>query len=61
MTSSRLVGEHFTRDGKPKRRFPTRDAAERHARKHWHSNLDVYECTVCQGFHFATRRSHRHG
>ena len=52
----RLVGEHFTRDGRPKRRFPTRAAAEEHARRHWHSNLDVYECSVCQGFHFATRR-----
>jgi hypothetical protein len=52
----RLVGEHFRSDGGPKRRFPTREAAERHARRHCHGHLTIYDCSFCGGYHFATRR-----
>jgi hypothetical protein len=51
----RIVGEHFRSDGSPKRRFPTQAAAERHAQR-YHLNQDLYECSFCGGFHFATKR-----
>ena len=55
-TSDRLVGEHFRADGRPKRRFPTREAALQHARRYSHGHLTIYRCDFCQGYHFATRR-----
>lgn len=56
MPRKRLVGEHFRADGKPKRRFPTREAAVRFADKHGHTNLCVYKCDFCGGYHYATQR-----
>jgi hypothetical protein len=55
-SGSRLVGEHFRSDGTPKRPFPTREAADRHARRHRHDHLTIYHCSFCDGYHFATRR-----
>lgn len=56
MSKSRLIGEHFRADGKPKRRFPTRAAAQKHAHRHAHDNVIIYPCTFCSGWHYATRR-----
>lgn len=50
----RLVGEHFTRDGKPKRTFATREEAEAYAIRYGYRHL-IYPCSFCQGWHFATR------
>jgi hypothetical protein len=55
----RLVGEHFKLDGRPKRSFPTREAAQRHALKYHHGHLDIYQCSFCQAWHFATRQTGR--
>lgn len=52
----RLVSEHFRSDGKPKRRFATREEAERLAERYRHENLNVYPCGFCRGFHFGTKR-----
>jgi len=55
--SKRLVGEHFRKDGSPKRRFPTRDAAEKYADTYgYNQNLMIYHCQFCDGWHYATRR-----
>jgi hypothetical protein len=59
MTGSRLVGEHFTREGKPKRRFTTREEAEAHAERYGYQHLMIYQCSICRDFHFATRRGQR--
>ena len=60
MSLSRLFGEHFTRDGKPKRRFQTRAEAEAHAERYGHRHR-IYPCSFCQGFHFATRGRRQDG
>lgn len=52
----RIVGEHFRADGLPKRRFPTRAAAQRHADTYRLSDKLIYECEFCGGYHFATKR-----
>ena len=52
----RLVSEHFRLDGKPKRKFPTSEAAQKHASRHSHKNLVIYRCGFCGGYHFATER-----
>jgi hypothetical protein len=59
MSSDRIVGEHFKADGKPKRRFPTREAAERHARRYHLVDKCVYRCGFCGDWHFATERRPR--
>jgi hypothetical protein len=64
---TRIVGEHFRADGKPKRKFKTRQAAttyakryvERYAERDRCSDKEIYECSVCHGFHFATIRGGR--
>lgn len=56
---TRLVGEHFRADGKPKRKFKTRQAAIKHAETYGFTDKCIYECTICHGFHFATRRGER--
>lgn len=55
----RIVGEHFTADGKPKRRFDTHAEAEAYAETYGYSVL-VYPCTFCGGWHLATRRTPRY-
>lgn len=53
---TRICGEHFRADGKPKRRFKTRQAAITHAERNRVTGKRIYECSICHGFHFATRR-----
>lgn len=51
---SRLLGEHFKRDGLPKRRYLTQAEAQK-ARGKAHDK--VYRCKFCGGWHRATRRT----
>lgn len=48
-----LIREHFNSDGKPKRRYPTRDAAISSA---YGSNGDLreYKCGFCGDWHLGT-------
>ncbi len=51
MTERRLVGEHFNRDGLPKRGFPDYLTAYMIGLEH---DLVAYECSVCGQWHLAT-------
>jgi hypothetical protein len=54
----RILSEHFRAGGRPKRRFATREQAEKRARKHY-VDLVIYFCDFCEGWHFATPRRRR--
>jgi hypothetical protein len=54
----RIQGEHFREDGSPKRRFASEREALDHVRRFGH-NCFPYRCTVCDGWHLATRRTPR--
>jgi hypothetical protein len=54
----RIVGEHFTADGKPKRRFDSHAEAMHYAERYGY-NVTAYRCTLCDGWHLATRRTPR--
>lgn len=45
---TRLVGEHFNPEGKPKRRYVNKPAAQAQARR---LGKKVYKCGVCHYFH----------
>ena len=47
----RLVGEHFTREGLPKRAFKSFLEAQTWGHEH---GLVAYECSFCGKFHLAT-------
>jgi hypothetical protein len=48
----RLVGEHFNRDGKPKRGYASERVAKREAARFGKA---YYRCEICQRFHLASR------
>lgn len=51
----RLIGEHFKRDGTPKRRFASKDKAAAFADlKHQTGKVRIYHCKFCDGWHLAT-------
>ena len=52
----RVLGEHFTRDGKPKKRFVSEAKAQEWVRSRCVS-ATVYPCTFCGGFHSASPKS----
>lgn len=52
---TRILGEHFTTAGKPKRKFTTKKAAQQFAAER-NLNVDAYLCTFCQKWHLATLR-----
>lgn len=49
----RILGEHFNRNGKPKKAFPTQAAAYKFIRAH-HLDAESYACTFCGRYHLAT-------
>ena len=49
---TRLVGEHFRADGKPKKGYRDRRAALYLADR----NTTIYRCTLCGAWHRATER-----
>jgi hypothetical protein len=49
--AARLVGEHFNRDGKPKRANASERLAKKEAARF---GKTYYRCEVCQKFHLAT-------
>lgn len=49
--AARLVGEHFNRDGKPKRAYASERLAKKEAARF---GKTYYRCEVCQKFHLAT-------
>lgn len=54
---TRLIGEHFKRDGSPKRRFATREKAVAFVDlKNQAGKVRVYYCKFCDGWHIATDR-----
>jgi hypothetical protein len=48
----RLVGEHFNRDGKPKRGYASERLAKQEAARF---GKTYYRCEICQRFHLASR------
>ena len=49
---TRLVGEHFTREGRPKKAYRDQRAALYQAAR----NTTIYRCTLCGAWHRATER-----
>lgn len=56
----RLVSEHFRSDGAPKRRFATREEAEKYAELYGYDHI-IYPCSFCRGYHFGTRKGASYG
>jgi len=51
VSERRLLGEHFNRDGRPKRGFPDYLTAYMVGIEH---GLKAYECSVCGKWHLAS-------
>jgi hypothetical protein len=47
----RIIGEHFKRNGLPKRDWGSQDRAKRAADRH---HARAYQCSFCGGWHLAT-------
>jgi hypothetical protein len=53
---TRLLGEHFRDDGRPKTRFKSERAALDSIERYGHRDKVAYHCNFCGGWHLATRR-----
>jgi hypothetical protein len=53
---TRLVGEHFRDDGKPKKRFASERAALECIERYGYLDKVAYHCGFCGGWHLGTRR-----
>jgi hypothetical protein len=55
VSEPRLIGEHFRSDGRPKRGFPNRAAAERFLeRTGGRGRFGIYCCSFCSRWHLAS-------
>ena len=57
---TRLIGEHFKRDGRPKHPYSSKAEAKRAALRlrGYEHDVHVYFCQFCQQWHLATTRGH---
>lgn len=49
----RILGEHFTAAGKPKRKFPSKKAAEKFMIERA-MDAEAYHCSFCLKWHLAS-------